>query len=160
MWSDNVDYETVITDEKDPRFVHLSDELNLEYFNKHGEKVLKYNEYNELREPLFVLLVLSDGEAVACSSFKVMDADSIEIKRVYVKKEYRQKGIASSSVRQLEKIAEGRGFKYAYLETGKFNVEAINLYEKLGYRRDRNFGFFEDDDFCICMKKELRKGSL
>jgi ribosomal protein S18 acetylase RimI-like enzyme len=47
-------------------------------------------------------------------------------------------------------------FKYAYITTGTENAAAIALYEKLGYEKIDNFGIFENDDICLCMKKEFK----
>ena len=47
-------------------------------------------------------------------------------------------------------------FKYSIIETGSENEAAINLYKKLDYEIIDNFGFFEGDDMCICMKKQFK----
>ncbi|WP_297981914.1 GNAT family N-acetyltransferase [uncultured Methanobrevibacter sp.] len=148
--------ETVLSNEKDERFIQLSNELNNEYFSLIGEDALKYEDYNNLEDPHIVLLVLNWGNPIACASYKIFDKDSIEIKRVYVKKRYRNKRIAYKMVKALEKLAIEDNFKYSYITTGKDNIAAINLYKKLGYELIDNFGFFEGDDLCICMKKEFK----
>ena len=148
--------ESVITDEKDERFIELTKELDNEYFQIHGDIVNKYQEYNDLKDPHIVILALNWGKPIACASLKVFDKDTIEIKRVYVKRRYRKKGIAYKLVKQLEKLAMEENFRYSIIETGKDNTAAINLYKKLGYETIDNFGFFEGDDMCICMKKEFK----
>ena len=148
--------ESIITNEKDERFIELSKELDNEYFQKHGDIVLKYQEYNDLRDPHIVALALNWGKPIACASFKLFDKDTIEIKRVYVKRRYRRKGIAYKLVKQLEKLAMEENFRYSLIETGSENTAAINLYKKLDYEIIDNFGFFEGDDMCISMKKEFK----
>ena len=148
--------ESIITDEKDERFIELTKELDNEYLQLHGDKVKKYEEYNDLNDPHIVALALNWGKPIACASFKLFDEDTIEIKRVYVKKRYRKKGIAYKLVKQLEKLAIEENFKYSVIETGKENIAAINLYKKLDYQIIDNFGLFEGDDLCICMKKEFK----
>ena len=59
-------------------------------------------------------------------------------------------------VKQLEKLAIEENFKYSVIETGSENEAAINLYKKLDYEIIDNFGQFEGDDLCICMKKEFK----
>ena len=56
----------------------------------------------------------------------------------------------------LEKLAMEENFKYSVIETGKDNEAAINLYKKLDYEIIDNFGLFEGDDLCICMKKQFK----
>ena len=48
------------------------------------------------------------------------------------------------------------GNGYSYIETGSENEAAINLYKKLDYEIIDNFGYFQGDDLCICMKKEFK----
>ena len=145
--------QIVLTDERDERFLELSNKLNEEYLENVGDVALNYQDHNSLDEPHFVALAMNWDKAIACASFKVCSIDSVEIKRVYVTKRHRRKGIAYQLVKQLEKLAFENGFKYFYIATGKTNEAAINLYKKLGYEVTDNFGIFKDDDVCICMKK-------
>ncbi len=148
--------ETVLTDEKDERFIYLSNELDNEYLANIGEDALKYKEYNTLLDPHVVLLLLNWGNPIACASYRVLDSESIEIRRVFVKRRYRKRNIAYKLVKALEKLAMENNFRYSYLETGRENTASISLYKKLGYEKIDNFGFFKDDDACICMKKEFK----
>lgn len=148
--------ESIITNEKDERFIELSNELNNEYFQLYGDEVLKYQEYNDLEDPHIVILALNWGKPIACASFKLFDKDTIEIKRVYVKRRYRRKGIAYKLIKQLEKLAIEENFRYSVIETGSENTAAIKLYEKLDYEIIDNFGHFEEDDMVVCMKKEFK----
>lgn len=148
--------ETILTNEKDERFIELSNELNNEYYSNIGEDSLKYLDYNTLEDPHVVLLVLNWGNPIACASYRIFDEQSVEIRRVYVKKRYRNKKIAYKLVKALEKLAMENNFKYSIIETGSENMAAINLYKKLGYEKIDNFGFFKDDDACICMRKEFK----
>ena len=148
--------EVIITDERDERFIELSDKLNQEYYDIHGEMVLKYNDYNELNVPHLVLLVLNWDKLIACVAYRKFNDNSIEIKRLFVSKRHRKKGIAHKIVKQIEKIAIDYGFKYSYIVTGINNTAAINLYVKMDYKVIDNFGMFEDDEDCLCMKKEFK----
>lgn len=148
--------ETVLTDERDERFIYLSNELDNEYLRNIGEDALKYKEYNTLEDPHIVLLLLNWGNPIACASYRILDSESIEIRRVFVKRRYRKRNIAYKLVKALEKLAMENNFRYSYLVTGTENTASIGLYKKLGYEKIDNFGFFKDDDACICMKKEFK----
>ena len=148
--------ETALTNEKDERFIELTKELDNEYFQLHGDVVLKYRHYNDLKDPHIVLIALNWGRPIACASFRLFDKDTIEIRRVYVKKRYRRNGIAYKLIKQLEKLAMEENFKYSVIETGSENTAAINLYKKLDYEVIDSFGQFEGDDLCICMKKQFK----
>ena len=147
--------DTVFSDEKDERFLKLVDELDRGYYERIGDELSKYDSYNEFKNPHVVILALDNDTAVACASYRVFDNDSVEFKRVFVKKEYRKRGIAYNLIVQLEKSVIERNFRYSYIVTGKNNHAAIGLYKKLNYELIDNFGQFGDDDRVVCMRKEF-----
>ena len=149
------DMKTVLTDENDERFHDLVMELDKGYFERIGEDLQKYESYNEFKKPHVVILALDGDNAVACASYRIFDEDSVEFNRVFVKKEYRKRGIAYCLIKQLERLVVEKNFKQSYIVTGKRNSAAISLYEKLNYHIIDNFDQFEDDDVVICMKKEF-----
>ena len=146
---------TILTDENDERFLKLVCELDRGYYERIGDELSKYDSYNEFKDPHTVMLALDDGTAVACASYRAFDEDSVEFKRVFVKKAYRKRGIAYSLITQLEKLAVEEEYEYSYIVTGKNNEPAVRLYEKLNYTLTEKFGQFRDDDAVICMKKEF-----
>ena len=146
---------TIFTDETDERFLALVEELDRGYFERIGDELSKYDAYNEFKDPHVVILALDNDLPVACASYRIFDEGSVEFKRVYVKKDYRKRGLAYSLIGKLEKLVVEDGFKYSYIVTGKHNFPAIGLYEKLDYRLCEKFGQFADDDSVICMKKEF-----
>jgi len=147
--------DTVFSDEKDERFLKIVDELDRGYYERIGDELSKYDSYNEFKNPHVVILALDNDIAVACASYRIFDNDSVEFKRVYVKKDYRKRGIAYNLIVQLEKSVMERNFKYSYIVTGKNNHTAIKLYEKLNYELINNFGQFRDDNRVVCMRKEF-----
>lgn len=147
--------KSIITNEKDERFLKLVRELDNGYYQRIGEDLSKYNEYNSLEIPHVVILLIDSGKNVACASYRVLSKDSVEFKRVYVKKDYRRKGIAFKLIERLERDVIEKGFRYSYIVTGKNNTPAIGLYEKLNYHSIPNIKGFEDDKRIISMKKEF-----
>ncbi len=148
--------KTILTDEKDERFLKLVDELDRGYYIRIGDELSKYDRYNEFKVPHVVILLLDSDKPIACASYRVCNKDSVEFKRVYVKKEYRKRGIAYKLIRQLEKDVVDKNFKNSFIITGKNNSPAIGLYEKLNYKLIGKFGQFKDDGNVICMKKEFK----
>ena len=147
--------ETILTDEKDERFKNLVAELDKGYFERIGDDLQKYESYNEFKNPHVVILALDRNDAVACASYRTFNENSVELKRVFVKREYRKRGITYCLIKELEKSIINNNFKHSYIVTGKKNFAAINLYKKLNYQTITNFGQFRDDNAVICMKKEL-----
>ncbi|MEW6302218.1 MAG: GNAT family N-acetyltransferase [Verrucomicrobiota bacterium] len=73
------------------------------------------------------------GEAVGCGAFRPLDERCAEIKRMFVRRSARRRGIARQILRHLEEEIRRRGFRSIVLETGCDNAEALALYEAEGY---------------------------
>lgn len=148
--------QTVWTNEKDARFLKLVDELDAGYYERIGDDLSKYDNYNEFTKPHIVVLLLNMGKPVACASYRACNEKSVEFKRVYVKKKFRKQGIAYNLIGQLEEDVINKGFMNSFIVTGRNNFAAIKLYEKLDYMQIPKFGQFKDDDNVVCMKKKFR----
>lgn len=147
--------KTVITEEKDVRFLKLVRELDKGYYRRIGDGLSKYDKYNSFETPYIVILLIDSGKSVACASYRTLNKDSVEFKRVFVKRGYRRKGIAFKLIKTLERDAIEKGFRHSYIITGKNNIPAIRLYEKLDYHQIPNIKGFEDDEVVISMKKDF-----
>lgn len=146
--------KSVLTNQDDERFLKLVDELDQGYYELIGDELSKYEKYNEFKQHHTVILALDSDKPIACASYRVCSENSIEFKRVYVKKEYRKKGIVYDLIKQLEGSLDA-DYRYSFIVTGKHNHAAIKLYEKLNYEEIPKFGQFKDDETVICMKKEF-----
>jgi putative acetyltransferase len=103
---------------------------------------------------LFLVRYVSEI-AVACCSFCEIEPSVGEIKRVFVKSQYRRKGIAEQMMKYLEEQAVEHGFKLLRVETGAKQPEAIAMYQKLGYYDIPKYGEYINDPNSICMEKRL-----
>ena len=74
---------------------------------------------------------------------------------VFLKPEYRGRGISKKLMAQLENVAKAKGYRYLILESGAPLVAAMALYKKIGYVTIPNYGPYIDMPDSICMKKEL-----
>lgn len=70
---------------------------------------------------------------------------------------HRRMGIGSMLLKQIEKIFVGRGVKTCYLEAREDNVAALNLYQKLGYRRVGNLENYYKNAHGILFEKGLQE---
>lgn len=75
-----------------------------------------------------------DGQPVGCGGVKKLDAETAEMKRVYVAPEARSKGVANALVAALEDAGRALGFAKMRLDTGRSQPHARALYLKRGYR--------------------------
>ena len=118
-----------------------------------GDEHEFYAQFNKIDHLKNVVVVFIENEAVGCGAFKPYSDDTAEIKRMYVKPEFRGQRIAQNILTELEAWAGESGFTTAVLETGLKQPEAIRLYERSGYQRIENYGQYVGVENSICMKK-------
>lgn len=95
------------------------------------------------------------GTPVACGAIRPLGGDVAELKRVYVRDEFRGRGYSKVVVQELERLALARGYNVMRLETGVRQPEAMSLYESLGYHRIPNYGEYRDSSLSVCYEKTL-----
>jgi GNAT superfamily N-acetyltransferase len=88
----------------------------------------------ELSPPGGGFVVLEeDGRAVAGGGVKRLDDRACEIKRMYVTRDARGRGLGSALLAALEDLARDLGYAVARLDTGAKQPEAQAMYERAGY---------------------------
>ena len=136
-------------------FIQLVDKLDDELWNELNEDQSTYDQYNKVPDIKTAIIIYDDDKPVAVGCFKAYNNDTVEIKRMYVDKTYRGKGISKMVLHELEKWAIENGFKYSILETSvHFNV-AQSLYSQAGYIIIPNYGQYDGLEESVCMKKKL-----
>ena len=103
--------------------------------------------------PFFVLR--ADGTAAACGGVKLFGTDYGEIKRMYVRCQFRGQGFAKLMLDHLSAHARTQGTTLLRLETGIHQHEAIRLYERMGFHRIGPFGDYKDDPLSLFYEKSL-----
>lgn len=139
-----------------PDFVDLCKQLD-NYFNEVNgvEKQEGYNQYNTLSDIADVWIAYEDNAPVGCAAFKQYEDKVAEVKRVFVKPEYRGKGISKELMKAVEGKALEKEYKSLILETGKNFKAAIGLYQSMGYTVIENFGQYKNMPNSVCMQKLL-----
>jgi GNAT superfamily N-acetyltransferase len=105
--------------------------------------------------PFFVLR--ADGTAAACGGVKLFGTAYGEIKRMYVRPQFRGQGFAKAILNHLADYAQSQGVMLLRLETGIHQHEAIGLYERMGFYRIGPFGDYKDDPLSIFFEKPLNR---
>ena len=141
------------SDNKD--FRELISQLDSDLAERNGELQAEYDKHNIIESIDTAVIAYVENQAVGCGCFKNYDNETVEIKRIFVKKEMRGKGISKMILKELENWAVEKGFIYSILETGVQQLEAINLYEKKNYNRIDNYGQYVNMPTSVCMKKNL-----
>ena len=90
-------------------------------------------DYAGERGALFI--ARSGHEAAGCIALRPFDADTGEVKRLYVRPAFRRTGIGKRlAIRALE-AARRAGYRRLVLDTLDRMESAVRLYEKLGFRQ-------------------------
>ncbi|HAH62047.1 MAG TPA: hypothetical protein DCL73_08115 [Treponema sp.] len=155
-------YTIVRTDGTNEDFVELCRLLDENLDEIVGKKFQRsqYVQYNTLENIHHVLIAYDGTKAIACGSFKEYDGENAELKRVFVRKEYRGQGISKTIVLSLEQWALSGGFSRMILETGEPLATAMSLYRSLGYAVIPNYGQYRCMKNSVCMEKNLQKNTF
>lgn len=121
-----------------------------------GEDHAFYAQFNKSSLLKNAVICYENDKAVGIGAYKEFEPKVAEIKRMYTLPEYRGKGIAKAILTELENWAKEEGYTTSILETGFMQVDAIGLYQKLGYTVIENFGQYKGVANSVCMEKELK----
>jgi len=143
------------TDSDNPDFQKLVVLLDAYLRILDGEDHLFYAQLNKTDSIKHVIVVYQNEEPVGCGAIRKYSDDAIEVKRMYVLENVRGKGIASRILNELETWAKEFQYKKCILETGKRQVEAVNLYHKNGYSITENYGKYKNMENSVCFEKIL-----
>ena len=83
------------------------------------------------------------------AGIKYISTDVCELKRLYVSPMHRRVGLGRNLVERLLAAAHILGYRQVRLETLDFMLEAIQLYESLGFVRSPEFAGTEGRGYCI-----------
>jgi ribosomal protein S18 acetylase RimI-like enzyme len=91
-------------------------------------------------EAVSFFLIRDSGAPAGCGGIKLFGAEYGEIKRMYVRPQFRGLGFAKLMLNHLADHARSQGVGILRLETGSHQHAAIGLYERMGFRRIPPFG--------------------
>jgi len=129
--------------------------LDEELAQRDGAEHAFYDQFNKIENINNVIVAYAGQQPVAAGAFKKFSPDAVEIKRMFVKPDFRGRGIAFQILQQLENWAAELGYSCCILETGKKQPEAIALYKKSGYKVIPNYGQYKNVSNSVCMQKEI-----
>jgi GNAT superfamily N-acetyltransferase len=143
------------TTSENPDFINLVTAFDGYLWAKYPELKTNYWGNNIIEINPNVVLIYFDGKVVACGCFKKYDANTVEIKRMFVSPEARGMGFAQKILQELEFLAAQKGYSYAVLETLFKQTAAIALYQKVGYQIVDNYEPYVGLKDSICMQKQI-----
>ncbi|KQY94669.1 hypothetical protein ASD24_03760 [Paenibacillus sp. Root52] len=128
----------------------LSEELGLLYGGD-GTAGFQLSDV-EVPRSAFIVARL-DGYPVGCGAIRPLDENSVEVKRMYTRSDYRRKGVAQAILAEAERLAIHFAYRNLKLQTGPLQPEAAALYERRGYYRIPIF--HGDWDQVLAYQKDL-----
>lgn len=140
-------------------FCILVNQLDAELRAMYADLMDTYDQHNVIEQIGTVVIAYLDDAPVGCGCFKPFNGEAVELKRMFVAKDARGKGISKLILAELETWAYELGFNYTVLETGSKNIDAQHLYRKSGYMDIPKYGPYVDLPDSICMRKRINHDS-
>ena len=108
-----------------------------------------------LREAVVFFVMRHERVPAGCGGIKLFDTDYGEVKRMYVRPQFRGLGFGTLMLNHLAAYARQQGVEVLRLETGIYQLEAISLYERFGFQRIAPFGAYKDDPLSVFFEKRI-----
>lgn len=143
------------TSSQNQDFIALVKHLDADLAIRDGDDHSFYDQFNKIDLIKHVVVLYNNGTAVACGAIKEHSPKTMEVKRMYTLPKSRGHGLASMVLTELEIWARELSHEKCILETGKMQPEAIQLYEKSGYRLIPNYGQYAGIINSLCFQKDL-----
>ena len=100
-------------------------------------------------------VVYNIGVPAGCGGVKLFDTEFAEVKRMYVRPEFRGQGLARAILDRISDYARQMGVMLLRLETGIYQTDAIALYERWGFLRRPPFGEYRVDPMSVYFEKAI-----
>jgi GNAT superfamily N-acetyltransferase len=118
--------------------------------SRHGFSVEKL-----IQEQVAFFVVRDEIMPAGCGGIKLFGNEFGELKRMYVRSQFRGRGFGYLLLNHLAGYAREQGVELLRLETGIYQTEAIRLYERYGFRRIPPFGNYREDPLSLCYEIRL-----
>lgn len=121
--------------------MNISDKSVLSLFSEHDDYMIDflgddkwcYTRYSENENIENVWVVYSDNFPIGCIAYR-KKADGVgEVKRLYIRNEYRGKGISKALLKTVECYAKKQGCNTLFLDTRITLEPAVSIYHSFGF---------------------------
>jgi len=93
------------------QIIKMVSEILGNIFNGNPAQFKLLKEFNVTKNYLLFLVAEIDNKIVGTMALKKINKDTVRLKRVYVKEEYRRRGIAQKLLNKILKFAKEKGYK-------------------------------------------------
>ncbi|MEP7145718.1 MAG: GNAT family N-acetyltransferase [bacterium] len=158
MISDNNNQIQVVrTDTGNINFIKLTTLLDEVLRESDGAEHPFFAQFNKSEDLQNAVVVYLNSIPAGCGALKKYSDDTAEIKRMFVRPEYRGQGLAKNILKELELWSEELKYSECILETGKNLSDAIRLYQSSGYEIISNYGQYAGVEMSVCMRKNIKE---
>ncbi len=119
--------------------------------SRHGYSVEKL-----IKQGVAFFVTRQDGIPVGCGGVQFCSTEYGELKRMFVRPQFRGLGLAKLMLQHLENYTREHNIHVLRLETGIHQKEAIGLYESWGFQYIPAFGEYVDDPLSRYFEKHLQ----
>lgn len=118
--------------------------------SQHGFSVQKL-----IAQKVAFFVLRADGRPAGCGGVMLVGREYGELKRMFVRPEFRGRNFGELLVARLAQHAREHGVTLLRLETGIHQQAAIRLYERLGFRHIPPFADYPEDPLSRCYEMTL-----
>jgi putative acetyltransferase len=118
--------------------------------SRHGYSVEKL-----MQQGVAFFVTRHDGVLAGCGGIELFGTEYGEIKRMYVRPQFRGLGLAKLMLDHLAAYARERKVHLLRLETGIHQKAAIALYERIGFQPIPPFGNYKEDPLSRFYEKRI-----
>ena len=118
--------------------------------SRHGFSVDKM-----IAEGVAFFVLRADSTPAGCGGIQLIGTEYGEIKRMYVRPQFRGLGFGKLILDHLAAHAREQGLGLLRLETGVHQAAAIRLYEAMGFQRIPPFGPYVGSPLSLCYEKRI-----
>ncbi|MDR0956017.1 MAG: GNAT family N-acetyltransferase [Candidatus Nomurabacteria bacterium] len=116
-------------------FAQIVRNLKVSENNMYDENVDSEADFSDLvkRHPENILVAEIDGEIVGSELIVPLEPDQATLCRLAVKKDFRNRGVATELLKKAVDSAKQRGFKELGMYVDAGNAELLNFYDRRGF---------------------------
>ena len=118
--------------------------------SRHGYSVEKL-----IAQAVAFFVLRDNGTPAGCGGIQLFGTEYGELKRMYVRPQYRGLGYGKLLLDHLGDHARAHGVGILRLETGIHQAAAIRLYECVGFQRVPPFGAYVEDPLSLFYEKRI-----
>lgn len=142
----------------DIRSMRITDKCVLDLFSEHDDHMIEflgddkkyYTRYNESENIENVWVAYYDALPIGCIAYREKASETGEVKRLFIRSEYRGKGISKELLKTVESYAKEQGCHTLFLDTRITLEPAVSIYRSFGFNIVFQQGYY------VQMEKKIR----